>query len=89
VIGCGRVGWGLAIELTNAGHSVAIIDNVPRSFRRLPADRPGQRVVGYGLDRNHLEEAGVKDATSFDEVVLLVSAQCEDDEIRELLLQGS
>ena len=62
VIGCGRVGSGLAVELTNAGHSVAIIDKVARSFRRLPADWPGQRVVGYGFDRDHLEEAGAKDA---------------------------
>jgi trk system potassium uptake protein TrkA len=62
VIGCGRVGSGLAVELTNSGHSVAIIDKVPRSFRRLPADWPGQRVVGYGFDRDHLDEAGAKDA---------------------------
>ena len=64
VIGCGRVGSGLAVELTNAGHSVAIIDKVPRSFRRLPPDWPGERVVGYGFDRDHLDEAGAKDASA-------------------------
>jgi len=62
VIGCGRVGSGLAVELTDAGHSVAIIDKMPTSFRRLPANWPGRRIVGYGFDRDHLEEAGVRDA---------------------------
>ena len=64
VVGCGRVGAGLAAELTNAGHSVAIIDKLPRSFRRLPADWPGQRIAGFGFDRDHLDEAGAKHATA-------------------------
>jgi trk system potassium uptake protein TrkA len=64
VIGCGRVGSGLAIELVEAGHTVAIIDKSPRSFRRLPPDWPGKRVVGYGFDRDHLEEAGANEATA-------------------------
>jgi len=64
VVGCGRVGSGLAIEFTREGHSVAIIDKVPRSFRRLPADWPGQRIVGFGFDRDHLEAAGVQRATA-------------------------
>ncbi len=64
VIGCGRVGSGLAVELVEAGHSVAIIDKSARSFRRLPADWPGKRVVGYGFDRDHLEEAGAAEATA-------------------------
>ena len=62
VVGCGRTGAGLAVELTHAGHSVAIIDKLPRAFRRLPADWPGQRIVGFGFDRDHLEEAGAKRA---------------------------
>lgn len=64
VIGCGRVGSGLALELTEAGHSVAIIDKQARSFRRLPADWPGQKIVGYGFDRDHLEEARVGEASA-------------------------
>jgi trk system potassium uptake protein TrkA len=64
VIGCGRVGSGLAVELVEAGHSVAIIDKSARSFRRLPADWPGKKVVGYGFDRDHLEEAGAGEATA-------------------------
>ncbi|MFZ2058417.1 MAG: TrkA family potassium uptake protein [Acidimicrobiales bacterium] len=64
VVGCGRTGAGLAAELTNAGHSVAIIDKLPRAFRRLPPDWPGQRIAGFGFDRDHLEEAGAKRAAA-------------------------
>jgi trk system potassium uptake protein TrkA len=64
VVGCGRTGAGLAAELTNAGHSVAIIDKLPRSFRRLPADWPGQQIVSFGFDRDHLEEAGATRAAA-------------------------
>ena len=58
VVGCGRVGSGLALSLTNAGHSVAIIDRNPRAFRRLPAEWDGSRIVGSGFDRDDLERAG-------------------------------
>ena len=58
VVGCGRVGAGLATELDKEGHSVAIIDKLPRAFRRLPPEWSGQKVVGFGFDRIHLDEAG-------------------------------
>jgi trk system potassium uptake protein TrkA len=58
VVGCGRVGSGLAVSLTGEGHSVAIMDRNPRAFRRLPVDWTGQRVHGSGFDRDHLDEAG-------------------------------
>lgn len=58
VVGCGRVGSGLAVSLTREGHSVAIIDRNPRAFRRLPDDWAGQRVNGSGFDRDHLDQAG-------------------------------
>jgi trk system potassium uptake protein TrkA len=57
VIGCGRVGSGLAISLTAEGHSVSIMDKNPRAFRRLK-DWEGQRIVGSGFDRDDLEKAG-------------------------------
>jgi len=63
VVGCGRVGSGLGISLVADGHSVAIIDQEPNAFRRfLPEDWPGQRVTGYGFDRDSLEEAGIRRA---------------------------
>ena len=36
IVGCGRVGSGLAIGLVEQGHSVAVIDRNPKAFRRLP-----------------------------------------------------
>lgn len=58
VVGCGRVGSGLAVSLTAEGHSVSIIDRNGRAFRRLPDSWDGQRVVGSGFDRDDLERAG-------------------------------
>ena len=62
VVGCGRVGSELAVNLTEAGHTVAVIDKNARAFRRLPEPWTGQTVVGFGFDRDHLEEAGAKRA---------------------------
>ncbi len=57
IVGCGRVGSGLGVDLTDQGHSVAIIDRNAKAFRRLPADWPGVTIVGSGFDRDDLEEA--------------------------------
>jgi trk system potassium uptake protein TrkA len=62
VVGCGRVGSGLAKVLDDEGHSVAILDQNPRAFRRLSEDFGGQRLVGSGFDRDDLEAAGAKEA---------------------------
>jgi trk system potassium uptake protein TrkA len=58
VVGCGRVGSGLALSLEADGHSVAILDRAARAFRRLPAGFRGLQVVGSGFDRDDLERAG-------------------------------
>jgi trk system potassium uptake protein TrkA len=62
VVGCGRVGSGMAVRLTNQGHSVAIMDKNPRAFRRLPAEWSGLKVVGSGFDRSSLDAAGSANA---------------------------
>ena len=49
VVGCGRVGSGLAVGLAQQGHSVAIMDKVARSFRRLPGRLAGHHGGGLGL----------------------------------------
>ena len=60
VVGCGRVGSGLAVGLAQQGHSVAIMDKAARSFRRLPGGWPGTTVVGSGFDRDDLDRAGAE-----------------------------
>ena len=64
IVGCGRVGSGLGIELVSQGHSVAIIDRNAKAFRRLPGDWTGTTVVGSGFDRDDLDEARAHDATA-------------------------
>jgi trk system potassium uptake protein TrkA len=64
VVGCGRVGAGLANALEGAGHTVAVIDRNPRSFRRLAHDFAGKRITGPGFDRDRLHEAGIEQAAA-------------------------
>src|SRR2546423_4300408 len=61
-VGCGRVGSELAVNLERAGHSIAVIDKNKNAFRRLPDRWSGRAVLGFGFDRDHLEQAGVKEA---------------------------
>jgi trk system potassium uptake protein len=65
VIGCGRVGAGLAVRLADHGYSVAIVDKSERAFRRLPDAWPGSRIVGSGFNRDRLDDAGAKGAFGF------------------------
>lgn len=62
VVGCGRVGSGLAMTLEEQGHSVAIIDRRSEAFRRLPEDFQGQRIQGVGFDQARLRQAGIERA---------------------------
>ena len=62
VVGCGRVGSGVATRLSADGHSVAVLDRRSDSFRKLPTDFSGTTVVGVGFDRDRLRAAGVEKA---------------------------
>ena len=64
IVGCGRVGSGLARIMEDGGHSVAVVDKVPKAFRRLHEGFGGQQVVGVGFDRDTLEEAGIRHAAA-------------------------
>lgn len=65
IMGCGRVGSGLARALSKLGHSVAVIDQDPTAFRRLGPDFHGQQIRGVGFDRDTLLEARIRDAQAF------------------------
>lgn len=62
IVGCGRVGSGLAVGLVDRGHSVSIVDKLAKAFRRLPGGWPGTTIVGSGFDRDDLERAGAQRA---------------------------
>jgi len=65
ILGCGRVGASLAEDLSRRGHSVAIIDQNPSAFTRLPDTFEGQQITGVGFDRDTLEQAGIVGAAGF------------------------
>ena len=65
ILGCGRVGALLAHRLDELGHSVAVVDQDPTSFRKLSPDFTGQTVTGVGFDRETLENAGIQRAHAF------------------------
>jgi trk system potassium uptake protein len=62
VVGCGRVGSGLARILEEGGHTVAVIDKQAKAFRRLPEGFAGRTIQGVGFDRDHLRAAGIEEA---------------------------
>jgi trk system potassium uptake protein len=65
IMGCGRVGAELTIQLAKAGHSVSIIDKRSEAFQRLPPGFEARKIVGVGFDRAILEEAGIEKADAF------------------------
>ncbi len=65
IMGCGRVGVSLAHTLDESGHSVAIIDQDDRAFRRLRSSFGGRKVTGVGFDRDTLKSAEIEDAYAF------------------------
>ena len=65
IMGCGRVGSSLAIELEAAGHTVSVIDQAREAFRRLGPNFKGRTVTGVGFDRDTLLEAGIQEADAF------------------------
>jgi trk system potassium uptake protein len=65
IMGCGRVGSQTANLLSEAGHSVSIIDIDEKSFDRLGKNFKGKKVLGFGYDKEVLEKAGIEEADAF------------------------
>jgi trk system potassium uptake protein TrkA len=55
----------LADHLDKQGHSVAVVDQDAKSFRKLGPDFGGLTVKGVGFDRQTLENAGIERAHAF------------------------
>jgi trk system potassium uptake protein TrkA len=64
VVGCGRVGRELAMALDREGHSVSVMDKDRNAFHGLPDSFTGRAVLGFGFDREHLEQAGIHEANA-------------------------
>lgn len=62
IIGCGRVGAGLADALDRAGWQVLIIDRSDSAFDRLPSSFGGTALRGDGTDEDTLRRAGAEGA---------------------------
>ena len=62
VVGCGRVGSGLARAVEEQGHTVAVIDRRSTAFIRLGEGFQGRTLIGVGFDRDLLQEAGIEEA---------------------------
>jgi len=62
VIGSGRVGSAVALELKAAGWDVTVIDEREEALGRLGEHWTGEFLVGHGMDLQLLREAGIEDA---------------------------
>ncbi len=62
IVGCGRLGSGLANVLANRGDQVTVVDMNPNAFDRLDPGFRGKTVTGIGFDGDVLLKAGIKEA---------------------------
>ena len=82
IVGCGRVGSTLALELITSGHTVAVIDRKPDAFKRLGENFSGLTIAGIGFDRDVLLEAGIEKAQA-------VAAVTNGDNSNILIARGA
>jgi len=79
VVGLGRMGIGLSLNLMKKGNQVSVIDSNPQVFEALGKDFTGLKVVGFGFDRDVLSKAGIDKAdaivscTASDEVNAVIA----------------
>ncbi len=59
IVGCGKLGSSLALELEKEGHEITVISDDPGQFAHLGTDFSGRKIEGYGIDRDTLEDAGI------------------------------
>jgi trk system potassium uptake protein TrkA len=62
VIGCGRVGSAVALQLNASGWDVIAVDENEDALGRLGENWTGGFVVGHGMDLHLLRESGIEDA---------------------------
>jgi trk system potassium uptake protein len=62
IIGCGRLGSGLARDLKMRGNQIVVIDRDPLAFERLGKGLEFKTITGIGFDRDVLISAGIEKA---------------------------
>jgi trk system potassium uptake protein len=62
VIGCGRVGSAVALQLLGSGWEVTVCDENEDALGRLGEHWSGGFLVGHGMDLQLLREAGIEEA---------------------------
>jgi trk system potassium uptake protein TrkA len=62
IIGCGRVGATIALQLNLEEWDVTVIDENEDALSRLGDNWPGAFIVGHGMDTDLLREAGIEEA---------------------------
>jgi trk system potassium uptake protein TrkA len=62
VIGCGRVGSAIALQLDKEGWEVTAVDEKEEALGRLGDHWDGGFVLGHGMDIQVLRDAGIEDA---------------------------
>jgi len=72
IVGCGRVGSGLAKSMLAAGHTVSCLDQDPEAHEKLAVgmegeweDAGGRFTIGAALEAEALETAGIEQADAF------------------------
>jgi trk system potassium uptake protein TrkA len=79
IVGLGRMGKGLALNLVKKGHQVTAIDSSQETLDELGPDFKGTRIAGFGFDRDVLSKAkinqvdAVVSCTQSDEVNAVVA----------------
>jgi trk/ktr system potassium uptake protein len=61
IIGCGRVGSTIALQLHKEGWEVTVVDESEDALSRLGENWPGSFLVGHGMDTDLLREAGIEE----------------------------
>ena len=59
IVGCGRIGCGLAQYLSQNGHTVTVVDSNAEAFKQLGASFKGKTVEGIGFDQEILLQAKI------------------------------
>lgn len=60
IVGCGRIGSGLAMKLSQSDNEIIVIDQEPLTFKHLSTGFKGKTIAGVGFDREVLLAAGIK-----------------------------